>query len=157
MIKLFLIWATVGMVAPPPGDCQPTASHINEPLVFELAIESDPPRITATEHIDLVEVNHYFDGAGKPVFDQLIFYNWDPAARRFNVVAWRLLKNPNQLPMRNPSNGKYYASWPDGKILRVIQTDHKQETWTQYDPETYERQFLPKSNRSDLLRLDLQK
>ena len=74
-----------------------------------------------------------------------------------NVVAWRLLKNPNQLPMRNPSNGKYYASWHDGKILRVIQTDHKQETWTQYDPETYERQFLPKSNRSDLLRLDLQK
>lgn len=113
--------------------------------------------ISATEHIDLVEVNHYYDGTGKLVFDQLIFYNWDDSARRFNVVAWRLLKNPNQLPIRNAANGKYSASWHDGKVLRIIHADRKQETWTQYDPETHERQFLPKSNRSDLLRIDLKK
>ena len=118
---------------------------------------SDPPRIAAAEHIDLIEVNHYFDGSGKSVFDQLIFYNWDKTANRFNVVAWRLLKNPNQLPIRNAQNGMYYASWHDGKILRVIHADHKMETWTQYDPETYERRFLPKSCRSDLLRIDLKR
>lgn len=121
------------------------------------AMLSDPPRIAATEHIDLIEINHYFDGGGKSVFDQLIFYNWDESARRFNVVAWRLLKNPNQLPIRNPGNGMYYTSWHDGKILRVIHADRKMETWTQYDPETYERKFLPKSSRSDLLRIDLKR
>ena len=118
---------------------------------------SDPPRNVASEHIDLIEVNHYFDGTGKSVFDQLIFYNWDEPARRYNVVAWRLLKNPNQLPVRNPRNGRYYSSWHDGKILRVIHADHKMETWTQYDPETRERKFLPKSGRSNLLRIDLRK
>ena len=118
---------------------------------------TDPPRNTATEYIDLIEVNHYFDGSGKPVFDQLIFYNWDQEANRYNVVAWRLLKNPNQLPIRNPRNGKYTTSWHDGKILRVIHADDRMETWTQHDPETLERKFLPKSERSDLLRIDLKK
>jgi hypothetical protein len=118
------------------------------------AVVADPPRLAATEHIDLVEVNHYFDDCGKPVFDQLIFYNRDESARRYNVVAWRLLKNPNQLPVRHPLSGKYYASWHDGKILRIIHADQKMETWTQYDPETHERKFLPKSSRSDLLRID---
>ena len=116
---------------------------------------SDPPAFAATESIDLVEVNHYYDDGGKAVFDQLIFYNWDSQAGRYNVVAWRLLKNPNQLPLRNPQNGMYYSSWHDGKLLRVIQAERKLETWTQYDPETRERQFLPKSQRPDLLRLDL--
>ncbi len=116
---------------------------------------SDPPRTATTEHIDLIEVNHYFDGMGKSVFDQLIFYNWDESAQRYNVAAWRLLKNPNQMPIQNPRNQKYSCTWHDGKILRVIHADRKMETWTQYDPETFERNYLPKSNRSDLLRPDL--
>ena len=77
---------------------------------------SDPPPVAVTEHVDLIEVNHYFDDGGKPVFDQLIFYNWDESARRYNVVAWRLLKNPNQLPIRNPKNGKYYSAWHDHRL-----------------------------------------
>ena len=126
-------------------------------LVFSAccACWSDPPPISVTEHVDLIEVNHYFDDAGKPVFDQLIFYNWDATARRYNVCAWRLLKNPNQLPIRNPRNGMYYASWHDGKLLRVIEAEERMETWTQFDPETHERAFLPKGMRTDLLRVDL--
>ena len=118
---------------------------------------TDPPPIAVTEHVDLIEVNHYFDDSGKPVFDQLIFYNWDDMARRHNVCAWRLLKNPNQLPIRNPRNGMYYTSWHDGKLLRCIEAAKRIETWTQYDPETHERAFLPKGMRTDLLRVDLGK
>ncbi|MCP4079108.1 MAG: hypothetical protein GY819_17175 [Planctomycetaceae bacterium] len=118
---------------------------------------SDPPRIAATEHVDLVEHNHYFDSGGKKVFDQIVYYNWDPSADRYNVVAWRLLKNENQIPVRHPGNRKYYSSWHDGKTLRIIHASRKMETWTQYDPETYERKFLPKAHRADLLRFDLKR
>ena len=76
---------------------------------------SAPPRIAATEHVDLIEHNHYFDSGGKKVFDQIVYYNWDPSADRYNVVAWRLLKNENQIPVRHPGNRKYYSSWHDGK------------------------------------------
>ncbi len=117
----------------------------------------DPPRFGAIERVDLVEVNHYFDRGGKPVFDQLIFYNWDSTAGRYNVVAWRLLKTPGQFPLRNPKNDMYYATWYDGKLLRTVRAEDRIETWTQHDPETLERTFLPKSHRTDLLRRDLMK
>jgi hypothetical protein len=112
----------------------------------------DPPPIAMTSHVDLIEVNHYFDNDGKPVFNQLIFYNWDESAGRFNVNAWRLLKNTNQIPIRNAVSGKFSSTWYDGKVLRTINADDRIETWTQYDPETFERAFLPKSERPDLVR-----
>jgi len=126
-------------------------------LALTLSAVSDPPTFAIADQIDLVEVNHYFDDGGKPVFDQLIFYDWDQSAGRYNVVAWRLLKSASQLPLKNAASGKYHACWHDGKVLRMVHADRKQETWTQYDPETYERRFLPKRNRSDLLRVDLKK
>ena len=116
---------------------------------------TDPPSIAAVDHVDLVEINHYFDPLGKKVFDQLVYYDWDDRAQRYNVVAWRLLKNKNQLPVRHPANGKYYSTWHDRKLLRIVYASRQMETWTQYDPETYERKYLAKNKRSDLLRLDL--
>ena len=116
---------------------------------------TDPPPIAAVDHVDLVEINHYFDPQGKKVFDQLVYYDWDDRAQRYNVVGWRLLKNQNQLPVRHPANGKYYSTWHDRKLLRIVYANRQMETWTQYDPETYERKFLAKNKRSDLLRLDL--
>lgn len=116
---------------------------------------TDPPQVAAVDHVDLVEINHYFDPGGKKVFDQLVYYDWDEDAQRYNVVAWRLLKNKNQLPVRHPGNGKYYSSWHDRKLLRIVYASRQMETWTQYDPETFERKFLPKNKRPDLLRLDL--
>ncbi len=115
----------------------------------------DPDNVAITSHVDLIEVNHYFDNEGKPVFNQLIFHNWDDSAGRFNVCAWRLLKNPNQIPVRNAVTGHYSATWHDGKILRTVNAERRIETWTQYDPETWERAFLPKSQRPDLLRPDV--
>ena len=75
-------------------------------LCLVMVLSGDPPEIAVTDYVDLVEVNHYFDNAGKPVFNQLIFYNWDEPAGRYNVCAWRLLKNPSQVPVRNPVTGK---------------------------------------------------
>jgi hypothetical protein len=122
--------------------------------VLLAVLPGDPPEIAVTSHAELVEVNHYFDTEGKPVFDQIIFYNWDSSAGRFNVVAWRLLKQPGQVPVRNPHSGRYTATWHDGRLLRTVHAERRIETWTQYDPETWERAFLSKSDRPDLVRPD---
>lgn len=125
------------------------------PLVFGLCLvglPGDPPAGPVVTQADLIEINHYFDQDGKSVFDQLIFLDWDDKANRYNVVAWRLIKSPNQIPLRNPGTGKYSATWFDGKVLRTVIANKRVETWTQFDPETRERAFRAKSQRPDLVR-----
>ncbi len=126
-------------------------------LFLAICLASDPPATAITQHVDLIEINHYYDDAGKSVFDQLIYYNWDQHANRFNVCAWRLIKNPNQLPVRQPASGKYMSTWHDDKLLLVVYADRTMESWTQYDPETMERTFFPKENRPDLIKYEFKK
>ena len=106
----------------------------------------------ATDSVDLVEVNHYYDEQGRHVFDQTIFYDWCSVQCRYNVRAWRLLKSQSQLPHRDWHSGGYVATWHDGSILRKVRASSFRESWTQYDPELVERDYLPKEQRRDLYR-----
>jgi hypothetical protein len=40
--------------------------------------------------------------------------------------------------------------WQDGEQIRHIRSKSIRETWTQYDPELVEREFLPKEKRKEL-------
>lgn len=51
------------------------------------------PMATLTDRFDLVEVNHFHDEFGFPVFDQLIFRNWHRSTHGFRVEAWVMLRN----------------------------------------------------------------
>jgi hypothetical protein len=104
------------------------------------------------DRVDLVELNHCFDEYGRPAIDQLIFYDWCTTECRFQVRAWRLLKTPAQMPRPDVSGG-YMIRWQDGAVLRQIYAKQFRETWTQYDPELTEREFLPKDKRRDLRKL----
>lgn len=47
-----------------------------------------PPPVEPVEDCcDLVELNHFYDEAGRLVFDQIIFWEWSPAESRFHVRA----------------------------------------------------------------------
>ena len=117
------------------------------------AIVASTPRDEATvERVDLVELNHCFDEFGRPAIDQLIFYDWCTTQYRFQVRAWRMLKTPAQLPRPDVAGG-YMIRWQDGVVLRQIYAKQFRETWTQYDPELTEREFLPKDKRRDLRKL----
>lgn len=102
------------------------------------------------DEVDLIEVNHFFDEQGRHIFDQTIFYDWCPIQCRYNVRAWRLLKHPSQRPYRDWKGGGYVAVWHDGQLLRRVRSSSFRESWTQYDPELVERDFLPKEQRRDL-------
>lgn len=119
----------------------------------------------ARESVDLIELNHFYDEHGRLVFDQVIFYDWSSSEARYNVRAWRLVKNPNQLPVQEwikdaitgTSKRTYVCTWQDGEQARQIHSPATRETWTQYDPELVEREYLPKEKRKELRTVSVKK
>ena len=113
----------------------------------------NPARSAAVDEVDLIEINHFFDEQGRLVFDQIIYYDWSDEESRYQVRDWRLLKNPSQIPLRNWRDGNFVSVWHDFKhrdVLRRVQAKTLRETWTQYDPELVEREFLPEERRRKL-------
>ena len=105
------------------------------------------------EKVDLVELNHFHDDQGRPVFDQIIFYDWSPAEGRYQVRDWRLLKSSDQIPLHSSRDREFVAVWNDFKAhdaLRSTKAKMVRETWTQYDPELVEREFLAENKRRKL-------
>lgn len=107
-------------------------------------------RSVIRDSVDLVEVNHYHDQRGQRVFDQLIFYDWSRQKRRFQVRAWRLIKTESQLPRRDHRDGRWLVRWHDEGLLREVTAESHRETWTRYDPELIERDYLPQEQRQEL-------
>ena len=127
------------------------------PLLAILAASILPHEDTARESVDLIEVNHFYDEHGRLVFDQVIFYDWSSSDSRYNVRAWRLIKNPSQLPQRDWQAGGHAATWQDGEQIRTVRSQSIRETWTQYDPELAEREILPKEKRKELRTVSVNK
>lgn len=120
-------------------------------IAFILAAACILPRDgVARETVCLIEVNHFYDEQARLVFDQAIFYDWSHGDARYMVRAWRLVKNPNQLPQRDWENGGYVALWQDGEVLRQVRAPAIRESWTMHDPELAEREYLPKERRKEL-------
>lgn len=121
---------------------------------------SEPEPSTLREHVDLMEVNHHYDDSGRLVFDQLLFRDWHSGDGMHHLRAWRMIKpgsdsrqsiqSPPMLPRYSQAHGVWVVEWfDDGKHRRVTATAYR-ESWTQYDPELTEREFLPKEKRREL-------
>ncbi len=106
-----------------------------------------PHDIALRDSVDAIELNHFFDEHGRLVFDQIIFKSWD--GTRDQVRAWRLVKQPNQIPTRDPAGG-YSVMWMDGEDVRRVWARSYTETWTQWDVELVEREILPQEKRRQL-------
>lgn len=116
-------------------------------LIFALLPVGEPVR----ERADLVEWNHFFSEYGKPVFVQLIWYEYRPVEGEYRVRAWKLAKYESQRPIRDHRTGDWVTTWTDGETFREIRADAFRESWTQYDPELHDRDFLPKEQRRDFI------
>jgi len=122
------------------------------------AVCLSPAEDAATDRVDLVEINHFYDDQGRLVFDQIVYYEWSHEHGRFHVRDWRLLKSSTQIPLRNWREGGYVSEWNDFKQrdgLRRVEAKLIRETWTQYDPELIEREFLPQEKRRELRKIPL--
>lgn len=108
------------------------------------------------DRVDLIEINHYHNN-GRSVLDQVIYWDWDFKTNRFQVVAWRMFKQPEQYPIRNWRINRYVSIFTDPgpssfgeKTNRKIIAFQFRETWTEYDPEVFERDFLERDFRRGL-------
>lgn len=109
-----------------------------------------PDGNTLRERCDLIELNHFYDDQARHVFDQLLFYDWSFDDGRYQLRAWRMVKSQSQLPRFDHEQRQWVCEWLDGDNWRRIEAEAVRETWTQYDPELTEREFLPKEKRRDL-------
>jgi hypothetical protein len=108
------------------------------------------PSDVITDSVDIIEVNHYYDDRGVLILDQVIFWDWCDRSCEFHVVAWRLLRSPNQVPHRDWQHGGFVALWYDEETLREVRAKWVRHTWTQYDPEVQDRYCVPKHERRGL-------
>lgn len=102
------------------------------------------------ERFDCIEQNHFFDEHGRLVFDQAMFIELVDGEER--IQAWRLIKSPEQIPVRDWQAGGFVCRWMDGEQLREVRTNSVRETWLQYDPELAARESWPKEKRRELRR-----
>lgn len=110
------------------------------------------PRATVYDHVDLVELNHFFDGNGKLVFNQVIWWDWSWWHECYLVVAWRIC--PEAHPWRCYRTSLWVSKWRDASStphrMRRVTADFYCETWTQHDPELEDRKRLLPENRRGL-------
>jgi hypothetical protein len=110
---------------------------------------------TAHESVDLIELNHFHDDAGRPVYDQVIFYEWSTGEGKYHVRAWCLVepKDPiSRRPSQTFSDNRYHVRWfdSDQNIKRHISSGLFRESWTQSDPERANKKILDERNRTAL-------
>jgi len=115
-----------------------------------------------TEHVDLIELNHFHDCLGRHVYDQVIFYEWAPDASRYHVRAWCLIEDKdlvNRRPTKRYSDNLYEVQWQDRdqNLLRIITGTHYRESWTQIDPERANKKLLDERERTVLIRRSVNK
>jgi hypothetical protein len=103
--------------------------------------------------VEAVEINHYHDANGNPVFSQLILRRWLrlSTGSGHRVEDWRLIKSDNPLTITSKRGRKQIVFTDDG-ILRVIEVAKIRETWTQYDPEVVDREVYSQFQRRPYLR-----
>jgi len=94
----------------------------------------------ASESVDLIELNHYYDTRGRLIYDQVVFWEINPTNKRFQVRAWCLVDDREDLdrrPIKNESTGRWSVVWRDGdkRVMRHITSQQYRESWTQTDPE----------------------
>ncbi len=102
------------------------------------------------QRVDLIELNHFVDDQGREVFQQVVFYDWSSQHRRYHVRAWRIVKQPSQLPQRFWNPRKIQCTWHDGGLMRQVVAPSMRETWTQQDPERINQKVLPEDQRLPL-------
>lgn len=121
------------------------------------------------DDVDLIELNHYYDGCGQPIFSQFIFWDWHPRLGTHVVRAWTMADTTRtangvlvcrgNTPLIGNRPVPTAAGWrliytdrATGHTLRQITARAFRETWTQHDPEVTDRDRLPTADRTPLSR-----
>jgi hypothetical protein len=115
-------------------------------LLLFLSVSDVGAKYIVEDKVDVIEINHFLNDQGQVQLDQIIFFDWSPTQSRYIVRAWRSYKDKSQLPMKLPDGG-YVAIWRDNRdgVLRKVYAKSCRETWTNYDPETVNKEYMDRA------------
>lgn len=112
-------------------------------LAAILLLATIPHEITVRESVDLIERNHFYNDEGREVFTQWIFWDWE--RDRHQVEGWRNNQPDFRFTERPP-----LLTWSQGTERRQVRSTYWRETWTQHDPELFDREIVPKDRRKGI-------
>lgn len=109
------------------------------------------PSVVVEDRYDAVEINHYYDGQGNLLYDQIIFYDWSDRYGRFVIQDGRRFRVKPDIA-KNWKRNDYAVTWTvgDGQDTGTRSVKVKflrDETWTQHDPMVEDQQDRPASER----------
>lgn len=119
---------------------------------WSFALDAVRP-IPVVDTCTVIELNNYFDGDGKLVLTQFIFWTWEPGSADFHVIDWRLVKEGPWEASWHAESESWRLTWFDNETLRSVRAKGRggfMETWTQFDPELAAREKLPSDRRRKL-------
>lgn len=114
-------------------------------LLALLLLAIVPAPSVRRDAVERFELNHFFDDNGHLVFSQIVGWETDETVR-----FWRMAKTADMTPRPDATHGGYVLRFLDGDVTREVRARSFGESWTQYDVETYDRQFLPAELRRPL-------
>ncbi len=113
-----------------------------------ISLSSSSSPFELTDRVDLIELNHHYDACGNHSFDQLIFWEIDPATERFRVRAWKMQNDVDAHPLE--VNGTYQIRITNNGSTTLVQSRMFRESWTQIDPERNDKKRHSESDRIEL-------
>ena len=118
------------------------------------------------DEVDIQELNRYYDKSGKLILEQMVYWDYCIEKRLEKdrdgftdlyecldkkVVDWRLLKNKNQIPIKDYKTGKFTARFRDEEDYREISSKIFYRSETFEDVEVGNRFKYPVSCRRKLV------
>lgn len=127
------------------GDVQGTErGEMMTPTLAALLLATVPLELPVTDHVDVCEIQSYYDGDGREVFTQSILRDFNPATCTFEVRTWWLVKCDHDVPVR----GEILRF--DGGTMRRVKVGFTFRSHGQFDAELSERQQVPVEERRNL-------
>lgn len=115
-----------------------------------LTLTACPLERSLIDYVDVIELNHVHSETGHPYLHQWIFWHWNHAQRRYEVVAWRRVGYEHYY--WRGKTLRFIDGVIEGKVEREIRAVSFRETWTFDDPEVADRQVLEIENRRGLMK-----
>jgi hypothetical protein len=108
---------------------------------------------TIVDKVDMIELNHRYDDAGKHCYDQYLFWEWSVDYKRYHIVAWTLDEQKSSAPrILSKNDNRYTLTFYDRGISknRKVIANVFRETETQYDPERENKNVFDEKYRRGL-------
>ena len=110
--------------------------------------------IVVRDHVDLMELNRVYNAQGEVTMFQVIFWNWSPREKRYEVVAFHVITEPQNtvLAAKTRRSRVFSYSWysQQSGVFRVVTAKAFFESHTKYDPEMKDRAVWPLELRRGL-------